>query len=166
MRTILLGLVLSLMSLTVQAKVPTIIVYLGGVPNAGPPSPELEFLDHRPIFKCAVGMIGKYNKIPHTPTGTFRVIAKVVDPVYIDVNGVKVAGPFNKEVGPTHLNVYGTRLIRLNYARNGRHLCIHGTNEPWLIPGYVSHMCIRMKNEEVEWLFDRVKVGDIVEIVP
>ena len=169
MKKILLGTILFVLSLVAQAKAPSIIVLLSGVPYSGPPIPELQFLQEGykdVFFRCGVGELGKHDRVSHTPTGTFKVIAKVVDPVYIDVNGVKIAGPFNKEIGPAHLNVYGTRLIRLNYARNGRHLCIHGTNEPWLLPGYVSHMCIRLKNEDVEWLFDRVNVGDVVEILP
>jgi lipoprotein-anchoring transpeptidase ErfK/SrfK len=36
---------------------------------------------------------------------------------------------------------------------------IHGTNEPWSIGQDVSSGCIRMLNEDVEDLYDRVKIG-------
>lgn len=36
---------------------------------------------------------------------------------------------------------------------------IHGTNQPWTIGGAVSSGCIRMRNEDVVDLYDRVEVG-------
>jgi lipoprotein-anchoring transpeptidase ErfK/SrfK len=39
---------------------------------------------------------------------------------------------------------------------------IHGTNEPWTIGLAVSSGCIRMMNEDVEDLFDRVGLGAAV----
>jgi lipoprotein-anchoring transpeptidase ErfK/SrfK len=36
---------------------------------------------------------------------------------------------------------------------------IHGTNEPWTIGGDVSSGCIRMVNDDVVDLYDRVKIG-------
>ena len=36
---------------------------------------------------------------------------------------------------------------------------IHGTNEPWTIGQNVSSGCIRMVNDDVVDLFDRVKIG-------
>jgi len=39
---------------------------------------------------------------------------------------------------------------------------IHGTNQPWTIGGAVSSGCIRMRNEDVIDLYERVKVGATV----
>ncbi len=39
---------------------------------------------------------------------------------------------------------------------------IHGTNQPWTIGHNVSSGCIRMRNEDVVDLFERVKVGTTV----
>ena len=36
---------------------------------------------------------------------------------------------------------------------------IHGTNEPWTIGQDVSSGCIRMVNDDVEDLYERVKIG-------
>jgi lipoprotein-anchoring transpeptidase ErfK/SrfK len=42
---------------------------------------------------------------------------------------------------------------------------IHGSNEPWTIGQAVSSGCIRMRNEDVIDLYDRVKVGARVVVI-
>jgi lipoprotein-anchoring transpeptidase ErfK/SrfK len=42
---------------------------------------------------------------------------------------------------------------------------IHGSNEPWTIGTQVSSGCIRMRNEDVIDLYDRVKVGAKVVVI-
>jgi len=42
---------------------------------------------------------------------------------------------------------------------------IHGSNEPWTIGTEVSSGCIRMRNEDVIDLYDRVKVGTKVVVI-
>lgn len=42
---------------------------------------------------------------------------------------------------------------------------IHGTNQPWTIGGAVSSGCIRMRNEDVTDLYDRVPVGATVVVI-
>ena len=86
-----------------------------------------------------------------SPTGEFRVINCVANPVYYHPGDVIPAGPDNP-VGP--------RWIGLNIKGYG----IHGTNEPRLIGRDVSHGCIRLRNRDVKKLFARVRVGDIVEL--
>lgn len=57
---------------------------------------------------------------------------------------------------------FGTRWLGLNvpWGKYG----IHGTNKPWLIGQNVSSGCIRMRNSDVEKLYQRVKVGTEVHI--
>ena len=43
---------------------------------------------------------------------------------------------------------------------------IHGSNEPWTIGTHVSSGCIRLTNEDVSDLFDRVSVGAKVVVLP
>ena len=43
---------------------------------------------------------------------------------------------------------------------------IHGTNQPSTIGGHVSSGCIRMTNEDVADLYDRVQVGAKVVVLP
>lgn len=42
---------------------------------------------------------------------------------------------------------------------------IHGTNEDWSIGRAVSSGCIRMWNEDVEYLYDHVKIGTKVKVL-
>ncbi len=42
---------------------------------------------------------------------------------------------------------------------------IHGSNEPWTIGQAVSSGCIRMRNEDVTDLYERVKVGTRVIVI-
>ena len=42
---------------------------------------------------------------------------------------------------------------------------IHGTNQPWTIGGAVSSGCIRMRNEDVTDLYERVGVGTKVVVM-
>lgn len=58
--------------------------------------------------------------------------------------------------------VYGYRWLGLSKPGYG----IHGTNAPHLIGRAVSRGCIRMRNEDVAELFDRVPVGTPVHIHP
>ena len=52
---------------------------------------------------------------------------------------------------------FGTRWMELNipWGMYG----IHGTNRPESVGKYVSHGCIRMKNKDIEDLFEPVNVG-------
>jgi len=42
---------------------------------------------------------------------------------------------------------------------------IHGTNQPWTIGRAVSSGCIRMRNEDVIDLYERVRVGTQVIVI-
>ncbi len=62
-------------------------------------------------------------------------------------------------------NPLGSRALYL--YRDGRDTLyrIHGTTEPWTIGKAVSNGCIRMVNEHVEDLFERVPVGAQVVVL-
>ena len=57
---------------------------------------------------------------------------------------------------------FGTRWMGLNvpWGIYG----IHGTNKPWSIGQFASHGCIRMRNKDVEELFEWIPVGTSVRI--
>ena len=42
---------------------------------------------------------------------------------------------------------------------------IHGSNQPWTIGHAVSSGCIRMRNEDVMDLYERVRVGTKVHVI-
>jgi lipoprotein-anchoring transpeptidase ErfK/SrfK len=101
-------------------------------------------------FKVATGKVNK-----DTPIGTFKIVTKVVNPWYLPKN---IAGGDPK-------NPLGTRWIGLNVPdSNGYKYGIHGTNNPSSIGRYVSQGCIRMHNQDVEWLFQHIPKGTLVII--
>jgi len=57
---------------------------------------------------------------------------------------------------------FGTRWMGLNvpWGIYG----IHGTNKPWSIGQFSSHGCIRMRNKDVEELFEWIPIGTSVRI--
>ncbi len=46
-----------------------------------------------------------------------------------------------------------------------KHYAIHGTNDDSLIPGRCSHGCIRLRNIDIEELYDHCEPGMLVSIV-
>lgn len=58
---------------------------------------------------------------------------------------------------------FGTHWLELNvpWGMYG----IHGTNRPYLIGQHVSHGCVRMRNQDVAWLYDHTPVGTPVDII-
>jgi len=59
-------------------------------------------------------------------------------------------------------DIFGTRFFGLNVPWGG--YGIHGTNHPWSIGRSISKGCIRMRNKDIEELFEWVPVGTPVRI--
>lgn len=59
-------------------------------------------------------------------------------------------------------DIYGTRFLGLNVPWGG--YGIHGTNQPWSIGCCASLGCIRMRNQDVEELYEWIPVGTPVRI--
>ena len=98
------------------------------------------------VFAVAVGAPDSPS-----PTGTFTIVNRVANPTYYHPGKVIAPGPQNP---------IGTRWIGLNQKGYG----IHGTDEPASIGYAKSHGCIRLRNADVERLFERVRTGDVVEL--
>jgi len=98
------------------------------------------------IYPTAVGAAAS-----PTPSGTYKIAQRVANPTWY--------GP-DKVVGPGRDNPVGTRWLGLSRKGYG----IHGTNNPRSIGKRASHGCVRMRNRDVEDLFARVAVGDVVEL--
>lgn len=62
-------------------------------------------------------------------------------------------------------NPLGSRALYLYRDRRDTYYRIHGTTEPSSIGRSVSNGCIRMLNEHVEDLYERVSVGDKVVVL-
>lgn len=86
-----------------------------------------------------------------TPSGTYEVVHRIPNPTWYAPK---------KVVPPGKSNPLGTRWIGLSRKGYG----IHGTNNPRSIGRNASHGCVRMRNQDVEDLFERVSVGDMVEL--
>lgn len=102
------------------------------------PQRVLEVYNDGQIYKTYRVAVGK-SKTP-TPIGEWNVVWK----------------DYNWGTG------FGTRWMGLNvpWGIYG----IHGTNKPWSIGQFASHGCIRMRNKDVEELFEWVPVGTPVRI--
>ena len=87
-----------------------------------------------------------------SPNGSFHIASRVVKPTWYQPG---------KMVGPGPANPLGTRWMGLGFKGYG----IHGTNMPNSIGKAASHGCIRMRNHDVEELFELVQVGDPVDLV-
>ena len=98
------------------------------------------------IYPTAVGAVAS-----PTPSGTYKIVHRVANPTWYGPDTV---------VGPGKGNPVGTRWLGLDREGYG----IHGTNNPRSIGKRASHGCVRMRNRDVEDLFARVSVGDVVEL--
>lgn len=63
------------------------------------------------------------------------------------------------------LNPLGSRALYLYRDDQDTLYRIHGTTEPWTIGKAVSNGCVRMVNEHVEDLYERVAIGALVVVV-
>jgi lipoprotein-anchoring transpeptidase ErfK/SrfK len=98
------------------------------------------------VFTVAVGAPASPS-----PIGTFTIVNRIPNPTYYRPG---------KVVGPGAANPLGTRWIGLNEKGYG----IHGTDQPGSVGFARSHGCIRLRNDDVERLFERVRAGDVVEL--
>lgn len=99
--------------------------------------------------------MGTGRKPSYTPEGKFKVVNKIKNRPYYTLN----------IPGGDPRNPLGNRWIGLNARETwGTTYAIHGNNNPKSIGGYVSSGCIRMYDDEVEWLYKQVKVNTTVII--
>lgn len=116
------------------------------------PSRKLDYYQGDTFVKTYPVAVGKPST--PTPTGSYVISRKEVNPWWYppkNKNKVVPSGPDNPlgyrwmEFAP----LYG----------------IHGTNTPWEIGGAVSNGCIRMREADVEELYEQVPPGTLVQIV-
>jgi hypothetical protein len=95
------------------------------------------------IFSAGVG-VGK----PSTPTphGQFYIRDRL--------SGF----PSGSLYGPLGFGTSALSNVETDWPRGGV-IGIHGTNQPWLVPGYPSHGCIRMHNADILRLGRLMPVG-------
>ncbi len=100
-------------------------------------------------FPTAVGAIDH-----HTPIGDYSILGKAVYPTWYPPDGRPAVPP-----GPE--NPLGSRWLGFSWSGFG----LHGTNAEWSIGRAVSLGCVRLRNADVESLFEMVSLGTPLKIV-
>lgn len=101
----------------------------------------------RPVFRAPVG-IGE--AVAPTPAGDFYVRLRLTsfdDPFY----------------GPVAFGLNARSAVLTDWPGGG-YIGIHGTHAPELIPGRISHGCVRMRNQDIRRLDRLMPVGTPVTI--
>ena len=102
---------------------------------------------------------------PHfTPEGDFTVAVKIADPPGQDalkpalgVRWLGLAVPLDADKRPKPQD---------ERAPAGQKYGIHGTDEPESIGEHASGGCIRMRNADIEQLYEQVSLGTVVQVIP
>jgi lipoprotein-anchoring transpeptidase ErfK/SrfK len=101
----------------------------------------------RPIFRAIIGV-----GVPHypTPRGDFYVREKL-------------SGYYAPAYGPRAFGLNARSSVLTDWPGGG-FIGIHGTNAPGILPGRVSHGCVRMRNDAILRLFRLMPIGTPVQI--
>jgi lipoprotein-anchoring transpeptidase ErfK/SrfK len=111
---------------------------------------------HAVRYPVGVGKAGKQW------AGTTRIDGKYLEPAWSPPAEVKHDKPSMPDVipGGSPRNPMGVAAMTLA----GGEYAIHGTNMPGSIGGFVSYGCIRMLNDDITDLYQRVSVGTTVVV--
>src|SRR6267142_2905136 len=112
--------------------------------------------DHAVRYPVGVGKTGKQW------AGTTRIDGKYMNPAWSPPADVKHDKPNMPDVipGGSPHNPMGVAAMTLS----GGEYAIHGTNMPHSVGGFVSYGCIRMLNEDITDLYQRVSVCTTVVV--
>lgn len=115
-------------------------------------------LDERTAVRYPVG-VAKAGK---QWAGATKIDGKYREPAWAPPADVKRDNPNIPDVipGGSPANPMGVAAMTLA----GGEYAIHGTNRPASIGGFVSYGCVRMYNEDISDLFQRVPVGTQVVV--
>ena len=111
---------------------------------------QLLLTEENRFMKTYTVATGKDNS---TPVGTFKIVNKLINPVWYKQGAV--VPPDSPE------NILGTRWMGIDKQGFG----IHGNVDPTALGKQVTAGCVRMSNSDVEELFDIVPLGADVTIV-
>jgi L,D-transpeptidase ErfK/SrfK len=101
-----------------------------------------------------------------TPLGKHRILSKQKRPTWYPPESIRAEHAAEGDILPKAIppgpdNPLGDFAMRLSQSG----YLIHGTNKPVGIGMQVTHGCIRMYPEDIEWLFPQIPVGAAVQIV-
>jgi lipoprotein-anchoring transpeptidase ErfK/SrfK len=129
--------------------------------NQAPGSVVVSFGDRRLYYimkgKRAISYPIAIPKEEARWSGSFSVTSKQVNPTWTPTADMRKENPTLPAYVPGGhpKNPLGNRAIYIGETLYR----IHGTDAPWLIGESVSHGCVRMYNDDVADLYDRVPVG-------
>src|SRR5207244_11063676 len=104
-------------------------------------------IDGRTVFTTIVGVGRSYWP---TPVGQYYIRDKLTN----------FGNPF---YGPIAFGTSARSAVLTDWPGGG-YVGVHGTNEPQILPGYVSHGCIRMPNASILTLSRLMSVGTPVTV--
>ncbi|MDH5622058.1 MAG: L,D-transpeptidase family protein, partial [Gammaproteobacteria bacterium] len=112
-------------------------------------------------YPIGIGRVGW-----ETPLGETTVVAKAENPSWwvpasVRKEHAEMGDPLPSIVPPGPDNPLGTRVLKLDLPG----YLIHGTNEPYGVGMRVSHGCVRLYPENIEYLYTLVDVGEVVTIL-
>ena len=112
-------------------------------------------------FPIGIGRVGW-----ETPLGATKVIAKAKDPSWwvpasVRREHAEMGDPLPSVVPAGPDNPLGSRVLKLDIPG----YLIHGTNQPYGVGMRVSHGCVRLYPENIEYLYELVEIGESVHII-
>ncbi|HHH39694.1 MAG TPA: LysM peptidoglycan-binding domain-containing protein [Sedimenticola sp.] len=141
-----------------------------------PPAPRQGIVINLPELRLYYYPKGENRVITHplgigregwaTPTGYTRIVRKKEHPAWRPPESIRQeaaaeGNPLPDIVGPGPDNPLGDYAMYLGLPG----YLLHGTNKPYGVGMRVSHGCIRLYPEDIEYLFPQVPVGTTVDII-
>ena len=124
--------------------------------------PEMRLYDFLDAPRTRVLAIAIGDREDPTPIKSFKVGPKQIDPFWKVPKSIRRERPeLPPLVPPGPENPLGTRWMTLGRTSYG----IHGTNVRWSIGRGSTHGCVRLYEDVMQALFDRVPEGTAVQIV-
>ncbi len=119
--------------------------------------------DENVVITCPVG-IGR--KGWSTPLGVTKIIAKQINPVWRPTENIQAAAAEHGMLLPDEFpsgedNPLGKHALRLGWTS----YLLHGTQRPEGVGSRVSAGCLRLYPEDIEHLYEIVKIGTPVRII-
>ena len=112
-------------------------------------------------YPIGIGRVGW-----ETPLGATQVVAKAKDPHWyvplsVRKEHAELGDPLPSVIPPGPDNPLGHRVLKLEMPG----YLIHGTNQPFGVGMRVSHGCVRLYPENIEYLYELIEVGEQVNII-
>ena len=146
-----------------SASAREVVGFKGGV---APGTIVVKTAERRLYFVIGEGSAVRYRVAVGRPTkqwfGQVEVAGKHLRPAWSPPEEVRLDNPNLPDVipGGAPNNPMGLAALTLS----GGEYAIHGTNRPESIGKFASYGCIRMHNEDIADLFERVDVGTLVVV--